>query len=601
MKRDGKTASPWTLNRLFCRLVAAWCLVTAYRLIRNPEFARLAYGQDTSMGAMAVWILLLFAVMTGIALALRSWSLQSDSWFLLGGATVCVGVWLGNAPTGENQYGILFLLAVSLAYCFFVLYTLRENRQLLDRIRLSRKWAAVIALLAAGASCAVIATVTVLRYRTFSSPNFDFGLFVNMFCNMKRTGLPLCTSERDRLLSHFAVHISPVWYLLYPVWCLFPTPETLQIGQAVVLMLGIIPVLLLCRQFRLSGKVTAAVGLLYAFFPVLSTGCFYDIHENCFLTLFLLLTFYFFESRHPVPMFFSALLVLSVKEDAAIYLLFFALYVILGRRKYVQGLALAVLAGGYFALSAHLLQKYGLGMMVSRFDNLIYDRDAGLLGAVKTALVNPGYLLTQLFTTSTSTWEKVTYFCQLFLPLGMLPFCAKKASRWLLLAPVLINLLTYYQYQYNIGFQYHFGIAAFLFYALILNLPDLGGSRMRRVLLGVALACTFCFYIYSVMPTLEGYRVRWARGQETYAQMEEILDTVPEDASVSCSTFLLAHMADRAEIYELAYHNNKPDVDYVVIDARYSGWERYQRAYLLQGYETVSNYPDLIVILKKCG
>ena len=241
-------------------------------------------------------------------------------------------------------------------------------------------------------------------------------------------------------------------------------------------MLGIIPVLLLCRQFRLSGRVTAAVGLLYAFYPAISTGCFYDIHENCFLTLFLLLTFYFFESRHPIPMFLSALLVLSVKEDAAVYLLFFALYVMLGRRKYVQGLALAVLAGGYFALTAFLLQKYGLGMMVNRFDNLIYDRDAGLLGAVKTALVNPGYLLTQLFTTSKSSWEKVTYFFQLFLPLGMLPFCAKKPSRWLLLAPALINFLTYYQYQYNIGFQYHFGIAAFLFYVLILNLPDLGGG-----------------------------------------------------------------------------------------------------------------------------
>lgn len=585
-----------TPERLFCRVLAAWCCITAYRLVKDPAFASLAYGQDLDRERFFVAWFLLFMLFSGIAQLLRRALLQSDSVFLLGGATVCVGVWLGNAPTGENQSDVLFLLAVTLVYCLFVLYTLNANRALPDRIRIPRGLAVVIAVAAAGVSCAVIAGITCLRYKTFSSPNYDFGLFVNMFCNMKRTGLPFCTSERDGLLSHFAVHISPVWYLLYPAWCLFPTPETLQVGQAVVLMLGIVPVLLLCRRFRFSGKLTLGVSLLYAFYPLLSTGCFYDIHENCFLTLFLLLTFYFFEARHPIPMFLSALLVLSVKEDAAIYLLFFALYMILGRRRTKEGIGLAILAGGYFALSAYLLKTYGLGMMVSRFDNLIYDKEDGLLGAVKTALVNPGYLLTQLFTTSKSSWEKITYFCQLFLPLGMLPFCTKKASRWLLVAPVLVNLLTYYQYQYHSGFQYHFGIAAFLFYALILNLNDLG-SGWRRSLVSVACACTLCFYLFSVTPKLGSYRTRWENGKQTYAEMEEILDTIPADASVNCSTFLLAHIADREEIYELAYHGNKPDVDYVVIDARYSGWETYRAAYLAHGYTEVRS--GLIVVMKR--
>ncbi len=546
---------------------------------------------------MLVKIAILFALFTVVAVIFRKF--QTDSWFLFLSSTVCVGVWCVNAPEGDNQSDILFLLAVMLAYGFFVLYTVRENRDLLDRINIPRKYAVVASVLFAVLSCAVISVITVLRYKTFSSPNYDFGIFVNMFCNMKRTGLPLCTSERDKLLSHFAVHISPVWYLLYPVWCLFPTPETLQISQAVVLMLGIIPVLLLCRKFRLSGKVTLVAGFLYAFYTVLSTGCFYDIHENCFLTLFLLLTFYFFESRHPIPMFLSALLVLSVKEDSAIYLLFFALFIILGRKRYWEGIALAVLSGGYFALTAFLLNKYGLGMMVNRFNNLIYDSEDGLLGAVKTAFVNPGYLLTQLFTTSKSTWEKITYFCELFLPLGMIPFCSKKPSRWLLLAPALVNFLTYYQYQYNIGFQYHFGISAFLFYVLILNLSDMSHGRIRRNLLSIACACTLCLYLFSVVPKLSTYTVRWQNGKETYENMEEILDTIPDDASVACSSFLLAHLADREVIYELAYHNNIPDVDYVVIDERYSSADKFRKAYLNQGYELVTDSASSITILKK--
>ena len=88
-----------------------------------------------------------------------------------------------------------------------------------------------------------------------------------------------------------------------------------------------------------------------------------------------------------------------------------------------------------------------------------------------------------------------------------------------------------------------------------------------------------------------------AEPQDLQAEMEEILDTIPADASVNCSTFLLAHIADREEIYELAYHGNKPDVDYVVIDARYSGWEKYRAAYQAHGYSVVSS--GLIVVMKR--
>ena len=47
--------------------------------------------------------------------------------------------------------------------------------------------------------------MTVGRYLTFATPNYDFGIFSQMFFYMKKTLLPLATSERDMLLSHFSV------------------------------------------------------------------------------------------------------------------------------------------------------------------------------------------------------------------------------------------------------------------------------------------------------------------------------------------------------------------------------------------------------------
>ena len=135
---------------------------------------------------------------------------------------------------------------------------------------------------------------------------------------------------------------------------------------------------------------------------------------------------------------------------------------------------------------------------------------------------------------------------------------------------------------------------------MILNLPGLS-QGWRRSLLGAALASCLCLYALSVAPSFSGYLTRWNDGKETYRRMEEILDTVPGDASVNCSTFLLAHIADRSEIYEVAYHGNRPDVDYVVLDIRYGGWQQVRKIYLAQGYEEVTFEPGLIAVLKKGG
>ncbi len=59
---------------------------------------------------------------------------------------------------------------------------------------------------------------TVGRIFTFSTPTYDFGIFSQMFYYMKETGMPLTTVERDGLLSHFNVHMSPIYYLLLPFY-----------------------------------------------------------------------------------------------------------------------------------------------------------------------------------------------------------------------------------------------------------------------------------------------------------------------------------------------------------------------------------------------
>lgn len=587
-----------TRERIICRIIAAWCSFAAFMLyVTEGNFFELSFLQDTSLASMFIYIALIFVIYTIFSSLLTSY--EADSWFLLGAATLCVTKWIVDYNGAKNSF--LFVLGVIAAYLLFLLYALNKNTDILSRFNFDNNLLIIFITALGLFSATMIALITCLRYRTFSAPNYDFGLFCNMFHYMKETGLPLVTSERDALLSHFAVHVSPIYYVILPFYIIFPSPMTIQIAQAVVVASGIAPVALLAKKYSLSNKTTFVVSLIYALYPALSTGCFYDIHENCFLAPLLLWTFYFFEKEKYIPMYIFALGVLFVKEDAAVYLMVFAIYLLLSRKKYMHGTIIAAGSLAYFLFALWYLKEFGTGVMVNRFDNLIFNHEDGLFGAIKTTLFNPGYLLTQLFTTSGNGWEKIGYFLQMLLPLGMLPFCTKKASRWLLLSPMLLNLLTYYIYQYDIGFQYQFAISAFLIYATVQNLPELE-LPTRRNLLSIGAASCLCIYLLMVVPKAEYYTKVWDEGKDTYIRMEEILDTLPEDASLNVGTFLLPHVADREYVYEIGYHGNKTDVDYVVFDLRYgmSGEDtRSMNSYLQNGYEIYEEHKGLILILKK--
>lgn len=70
------------------------------------------------------------------------------------------------------------------------------------------------------------------------------------------------------------------------------------------------------------------------------------------------------------------------------------------------------------------------------------------------------------------------------------------------------------------------------------------------------------------MPKSE-YIFRYFENRDKYIQIESYLDVIDDDASVTASTFILPHIADRREIYQLKNGSEtEADTDYVVIDLR---------------------------------
>ncbi len=607
-----KGVSAISMENVITRFIASWLLIIAYNLEKESEtkFTQLAYGQETKLSKLILSIFALFLLFTVVKMLLKE--AESDSWFMMVGATVCTVLWITEFTNTNTAF--FFSVGIVAAYSLFTVYFVRKNEELWKKWMPGGLTVWTCSIIMGIICCAGISYVTCLRYITYASPNFDFGLFVNMFHNMKETGLPLVSSERDVLMSHFAVHFSPIYYLVLPFYFIFPNPLTIQIAQAVALASGVIPVVLLCKKLGVSGKATMIASLLYSLYPAITTGCYYDFHENCFLTPLLLWTFYFFEKRSYIPAYIFAILTCTVKEDAAIYVIIFALYLFFSKKDRIHGIILAVFAFAYFSLAIDFLEdaskfymeKYAsdtpnpgiAGPMFDRYKNLTLKPEDGLKGVIYTAIVNPGFLLTQIFTTSSTDYNKVVYLVRMLLPLGFLPLCTKKASRWILIAPILLNLLTNYIYQYDTGFHYSFGISAFLVYAAILNIKDLKAPT-RKGLLSFASAACCVLYLCMTFPTVSSYNSRYLNDKQTYKQMDEILETIPEDAVISVDTFLLAHVADRKEVYQIKYHGTEDDVEYVVFDGRYAIDQKVLNDYLNKGYYIHEEHKGLITILKK--
>lgn len=413
---------------------------------------------------------------------------------------------------------------------------------------------------------------TVGKVMCFSTPTFDFGIFSQMFYNMKQSGLPLSTVERDGLLSHFAVHVSPIYYLLFPFYCLFPTPATLQVLQAAVITSAVIPLWLIGKKHGLSPVQRVLLCILLMLYPAYSGGTSYDIHENCFLTPVVLWLLYGIDKKNIPVTAVAALLTLSVKEDAAVYVAVIGLYLMVkgllrlkqgARFELIVGVGLLVISLIWFSVVTGYLAKYGDGVMTWRYQNFMYDGSTSLITVIKSVVLAPMKAIYEC-----ADREKLGFLALTLGPILGLPLLTRRYERYILLIPyVLVNLMPDYTYQHNIYFQYTFGSNAFLFYLLAVNLADWKIGKRRTVALITAIAVSGVCFAVTIVPTAMYYPVQAVRNESQYQAVRDTLDTIPKDASVTATTFYTTYLSQREILYDVRYSSweHLLETDYVVL------------------------------------
>lgn len=433
-----------------------------------------------------------------------------------------------------------------------------------------------------------VALTTVYRHKNFNTSTHDFGLFVQMYHSLASNLTAVTTCERDEFLSHFHVHASYIYYLLVPVYKLFPKPETLLIAQAVLAMGGIIPMFLIAKRHNLKGLSLIFMGFAYIFCTGLIGPCYYDFHENCFLPTLLMWLLWAVDSRKYIPFYIFSVLVCIVKEDAPLYVICISIYMLAENKKFsakINGIIMAVVSCAYMIFITGWLTRHGDGQMMTsvRFGVLMIDFEGGLKEVIKNTLINPAYFFNLLIKEDT-----LKFFLQIMLPLLFLPFFTKKLYRYMLILPFVITNLVVgagYGYAANVGYQYIFGPVCLLLYMCIINLDDMGQNNKQE--LPVIMGSAAIILTIAVMSNHIHYYTNHKLSDDYNSRLEEMLDNIPDDASVLSETWFVPHIANRSEVYLLDNNDYNAEQNSII------NFERYDFIVVSVGSEVYKNIKPL--------
>ena len=301
-----------------------------------------------------------------------------------------------------------------------------------------------------------------------------------------------------------------------------------------------------------------------------------------------MLFFYFIISKNTLWEFIFAFLLLMVKEDAAIYLIVIALFVMINRKEFYRGFIMLGMAIIYFIIAQAIVASAGTeGVMIGRLSDYFVNGERGFGSVIKAVFFDFGFLLKQMFIA-----EKIPFLLWMFLPVCCAPFLTEKISSLILLFPIVpINLMQSWQYQYNVDYQYTYGTAALIIVSAILVITRLKGGKKRVVVITALFMC-MVMSASLMVPKITNASSYLKSSAGTREQIEELLDSVPTDATVTAAHSLVPHLYKVEWLYTMpeyyAANRDKPvDTDYFVIDTRYSDLANEMKQVMANNYSLV--------------
>jgi uncharacterized membrane protein len=388
--------------------------------------------------------------------------------------------------------------------------------------------------------------ISVARHANFLSGGYDLGIFNQAIWHYSRFMAP--ASGIKELPNLLADHFHPALVVFAPLYWLAPRAESLLVAQAFLLTASVWPLYLFAKK-RLQSQVTAVLlAASYLIFWGIRSAAFYDFHEVALAAPVLAWLLYMTAEqrwRVVVPLLVALLL---IREDMALVVLFYGLYLLLTRLNWRLGLAAMVAGAGWFVLVLFYLIP-ALQPAGEAYTHWNYPQLGAGPGEAVRNLVRDPLLGVRLFVDSDVKIGTLilTFGAFLFLPL---------------LSPAVVltlPLLAARFYSSRIShvepyFQYTAYLAPILMFATIDGLDRLTRfffSNKKRQVAGIALAGWIVginvYFLYSLLP-YDTFSTHLFKQTPTVQAGHRAISLIPSDASVAGQDFILPHLTARRQV-----------------------------------------------------
>ncbi|MHB8894863.1 MAG: DUF2079 domain-containing protein [Candidatus Geothermincolia bacterium] len=407
----------------------------------------------------------------------------------------------------------------------------------------------ILLLVLVAAYVATFLTLALLRYSNFRGSGFDSAIYNQIVWLFSRFKAPVSTI---RGMHFFGDHLSPILALLSPLdWLGGGKPPAILTLQTVALGAGAIPLYILAVRKLKSRWVALGIAAAYLLYPALQNLNLADFHPEALGTAFLLFAFLAIDKKRFIWFYVLCFLTVITKEDMALPVLVLGIvvYFLYDKR-----------AGKIVTLGSIVYFVAAVVFLIPHFAPAGYQYTGRLKAfgtttgaAIKNFFLHPRHTLSVL-----ASRENLRYIFDLLLPVA---FLSVFAPVYLLpaLPAFFVNIISDFQPQHTITYQYAVAIIPFVFIALIFGLKRFsrwseGAYRSRFVMGGivvVVLACSLAgnFY-FGPSPLAAEFRTANYGTDKHITAIRKGLDLIPDSASVSAQTYFLAHLSNREKLYQ---------------------------------------------------
>jgi uncharacterized membrane protein len=178
-------------------------------------------------------------------------------------------------------------------------------------------------------SFALYLLISVSKHAHFNSGGFDLGIFHQAVTNYSDFRAPASSIRGvDNLLGD---HFHPILILATPLYWIHKSPATLLVLQAFLVALSSLPLYLFSRM-RFNKLNSSLLSGLYLINPAIIRMILFDFHEIAFALPLIGLALYAIEKGRMKLALVSVAGLLLVKEDLALLVVFFGIYLVVKNR-----------------------------------------------------------------------------------------------------------------------------------------------------------------------------------------------------------------------------------------------------------------------------